>query len=354
MRILVVKMSSLGDIVQTWPALVWLKRRSDSVKVDWAVESEYASLVQAHPMIDQVFAVPFREWRRQGWIGGLLRGRIQEQWRSLTSQFCADHYDAVIDFQSLIKSALLCRVASGRSGRGHGWQASSCREPLAAAFYDSRHPGTHYLAQHAVLRYISLMAQVWQTLVPGSAGTGFHGSGVGLIDTGVPQLIEEADIDYGMQWQGLHTDMDHQAIVWLLHGSARTEKCWEESSWIAVGRRLSQFGYRCAVAWGTPEEQERARRMVSAIPNAWMPMERPTYATWMGLFSRSAMAIGVDSGLLYLAAAAQVPTLGLYLATSPEQAGVMGRAPHKNLARGVGVETVGDEALKLIRPGTVF
>jgi heptosyltransferase-1 len=358
MRFLVVKMSSLGDIIQTWPALSMAKQLVPALQVDWALESEYVDLMQAHPLVEQVIAVPFRTWRKKSWFSSIQRGELQASWRKLKADIAASEYDAVIDFQGLMKSAIVCRLAQGKPAIRHGWQASASREALAALFYDRRHKGLHYKAQHAVLRYMSLMADVLQDFQISASQLQIaidYGLDMkALADSHHPRsnLLEASDdvkraiIDH----QAARSDMSpaRAGVVWLLHGSARVEKCWDEASWIRFGRALSERGYRCAIAWGSIEEHQRARRMVEAIPHAWMPSSRPDYSTWMRLFARAQLAVGVDSGLLFLAAACQLPSLGLYVATSPDHVGVMAKTPHKNLEGALTADLVFEEALALL------
>jgi len=358
MRFLVVKMSSLGDIIQTWPALSMAKRLVPALQVDWALESEYVDLMQAHPLVEQVIAVPFRTLRKKSWFSSIQRGELQASWRKLKADIAASDYDAVIDFQGLMKSAIVCRLARGKPAIRHGWQASASREPLAALFYDRQHKGLHYKAQHAVLRYMSLMGEVLQDFQTSSLQ---HQIGIdygldikALTDSHDPisNLLEASDdlkraiIDH--QPEGWDMSPARTSVVWLLHGSARAEKCWDEALWIRLGQALSERGYRCAIAWGSVVEHQRARRMVEAIPHAWMPSSRPDYPTWMHLFVRAKLAVGVDSGLLFLAAACQLPTLGLYLATSPDHVGVMAKTPHKNLEGALTADRVFEEALALL------
>src|SRR3990172_10587674 len=147
-KILIVKISSLGDIVHNLPAVSDVRRQFPHVSIDWVVEEAYAPLVRLHPAVHRAIPVAIRRWRRR-LVTPVTWREIGQTWRALRSE----RYDAVVDTQGLVKSALLTAVASGRR---HGFDAASAREPIAARFYDVVHPVAR--SEHAVVRNRTLMA----------------------------------------------------------------------------------------------------------------------------------------------------------------------------------------------------
>ena len=140
--ILIVKTSSLGDVVHNFPALTDIRRAFPDAQVDWVVEEAYAPLVRLHPAVRHAIPVAIRRWRRR-----LLHAATWVQVRECRRALRRDVYDVVIDTQGLLKSALL---ASAARGRRHGFDRSSAREPAAARFYDCTHAVDRTL--HAVVR----------------------------------------------------------------------------------------------------------------------------------------------------------------------------------------------------------
>src|SRR5690606_34187458 len=131
MRVLVIKTSSLGDVIHTLPALTDAARALPGARFDWVAEENFAEIPAWHPAVDTVIPVALRRWRRaplKAWRSG--------EWRAMKQAIAASPADVVIDAQELIKSALLTRYASAPV---HGLDRASVREPFAARFYDSPH-----------------------------------------------------------------------------------------------------------------------------------------------------------------------------------------------------------------------
>src|SRR5713226_3707856 len=207
-RILIVKTSSLGDVVHNLPVASDIRRHFPDASIDWVVEELYAPLVALHAAVRRVIPVALRRWRRRP-LGRTTWKEIGE-FRRLSR---AERYDAVIDTQGLLKSALIARAAKGRH---HGFDAGSAREPLAARFYDV----THHVAraQHAVSRNRAL----------GAAALGYR---------------VEHPIDYGIV-VGESVTSPARPYAVLLHGSSRRDKLWSEAAWTELGRALAARGLR--------------------------------------------------------------------------------------------------------------
>jgi len=295
LRILLVKTSSLGDVVHNFPVASDLQRQFPDAVIDWVVEEAYVPLVSLHPAVRRVIPVALRRWRSHlfsfaTWrdIAGFRRAARTEQ------------YDVVIDTQGLLKSALIARAARGVH---HGFDASSAREAIATRFYDSAHAVRK--DQHAVLRNRQLAAAALR---------------YGL----------EADTAYGLSAHDRHSPGKGYCV--LLHGTSRADKCWPESAWIELGRALEVEGFDCVLPWGDATERARSDRIAASLKRARVP-ERMPLDVMAGLLAGSAAVVGVDTGLTHLAAALGVPVAAIFAGSDPALTGVFGAPLSRNLGQ---------------------
>ena len=291
LRILLVKTSSLGDVVHNFPVVSDVRRHFPDARIDWVVEEAYVPLVRLHPGVRRAVPVALRRWRKQPL--GRRTWRDIAEFRQLS---LAEQYDAIIDTQGLLKSALMSRAAHGRR---HGFDAASAREGLAARFYDI----THHVrrGQHAVLRNRLLAA----------ASLGYRLEGES--DYGLPQA-SVAGAKYGV----------------LLHGSSRPDKLWPIASWIALGRELERAGYECVLPWGDEAERQRSEAMAGQLTRARVPPRLPLDRV-AELLQGAAAVVGVDTGLVHLATALGRPVAAIFCGSHPELTGVFGSPAAVNL-----------------------
>ena len=292
--ILIVKTSSLGDVVHNLPVASDVRRHFPDASIDWVVEELYAPLVALHAAVRRVIPVALRRWRRRP-LGRATWKEIGE-FRRLSQ---AERYDAVIDTQGLLKSALIARAAKGRH---HGFDAGSAREPLAARFYDVTHPVAQ--SQHAVQRNRTLAA----------LALGYR--------------VEEP-ADYGLVVPGPIAHPARRYAV-LLHGSSRRDKLWGETAWVELGQGLAARGIACVLPWGNDEERRRSERVALDLVDAEVPPLEPLDRLAV-LLGAAAAVVGVDTGLTHLAAALGRPVAAIYCGTDPRLTGVYGSPRAKNL-----------------------
>lgn len=315
-RILIVKTSSLGDVVQNLPVASDIRRHFPDARIDWVVEEPYAPLVSLHPAVRRVITVALRRWRRRLLSGGTWK-EIGE-FRSLSQ---SEHYDAIIDTQGLIKSALIARAAKGTH---HGFDAGTAREPLAARFYDV----THHIgrSQHAVARNRALAA----------AALGYR---------------VEDPVEYGIV-APLPLTPPVRSYCVLLHITSRSEKLWSEAAWREVGRKLAARGLDCMLPWGSDEERRRSERIAEGLDHAHVPPFEPLDRL-AALLGGAAAVVGVDTGLTHLAAALGRPVVAIYCGTDPRLNGVYGARRAKNIG-GPSAHPAPEEALQALEAVGAF
>ncbi|MCK9283037.1 MAG: lipopolysaccharide heptosyltransferase I [Rhodocyclaceae bacterium] len=300
MRILLVKTSSLGDVVHNLPVVGDLHRHLPQARIDWVVEEAFADIPRLHPDVRNVIPVAVRHWRRN-----ILRRRTCQEIRKFRENLRAEAYDLVIDTQGLLKSALI--AAQSRlvvAGRRCGLDRASVREPIAACFYDNSYAVARDL--HAVERNRALAA----------AAAGY------TLDT---------PPDYGLSATPLMADwLPTRPYAVLLTATSRADKLWPEADWIALGRELAARGQLAVLPAGSREERERAQRIAGQIPHAIVapPLGITPLA---GLLAGAWRVIGVDTGLTHLAAALGRPCVALFCASEPGLTGVHAGSTAVNL-----------------------
>ncbi len=288
-EILFIKTSSLGDVIHHMPALTDARRRFPEARFSWVVEEAFAPLVRLHPAVDTVIAVASRRWRK-----ALLSPATWRDVAASLQRVRAHAYDAVVDTQGLLRSALIARAAHGRR---HGYDAGSIREPIAAPLYDVRHAVARDL--HAVVRNRML-----------------SGLALGYPVAGAP--------DYGLDRSRFATSGESYAV--LLHATARREKEWPEQNWIDLGATLARGGTRVVLPAGNASERARSERIAAQVPGARVPPLQPIDGV-ARLIAGASLAVGVDTGLMHLAAAFGIPLVAVFCGSEPGLTGPVGTGP---------------------------
>lgn len=285
MRVLVVKMSSLGDVVHCLPGLTDARQAMGSqITFDWVVEEAFAAIAARHPAVAEVLPIAWRRWRRD------LSGSLGEL-RAFIRALRARRYDLVLDAQGLAKSAMVTALARGADKAG--LSRRSAREGVASLFYRRRIEVPRQA--HAVDRIRLLFASALGYQLP----------------PGPP--------DYGIARK---ERLSGERRCLLLHGTTWASKHWPERFWCGLAQRATAAGYDVRLPWGDAAEQARAERIAAAAPATVLP--RQPLGALLDELAAAALVIGVDSGLSHLAAALDVPTLVLYGSTSSALTGCRG------------------------------
>ncbi|MEC5344777.1 lipopolysaccharide heptosyltransferase RfaC [Brenneria populi] len=292
MRVLIVKTSSMGDVLHTLPALTDAMRILPGVKFDWVVEEGFAQIPSWHPAVSRVIPVALRRWRKSWFSAQTRRERAL-----FKQQLRAYRYDAVIDAQGLIKSAaLVTRLARGKK---HGLDCKSAREPMASFFYNYRHHISRRL--HAVERVRALFAASLQYGKPADSG-----------DYAIaPRFLAQPPADA------------NQYLVFL-HATTRDEKHWPEARWRELIALLQSSGLRIKLPWGAEHEHQRALRLAQGFPHVEV-LPRLTLRQVAQVLAGAKAVVSVDTGLSHLAAALDRPNITLYGPTDPGLIGGYGK-----------------------------
>lgn len=307
MRILIIKTTSLGDVVHNLPVIADIKKHHPNALIDWVVEESFVDILNMHPEINQVIPVAVRRWRK-----ALFCRKTWHELATFKRQLQANTYDMVIDTQGLLKSALICYLS--RSANKCGYDKISAREPVASYFYHHRFSVS--LALHAVQRNRELVALALGYTI---------GSNV---------------LDYGIQSNSGLVDSNSlpERYIMALHGTSRDTKLWPMAQWISLGRTLESQGLSLVLPWGNQAELERAKHIASEIKLAVL-LPKLSIAALAKIIQGSQAIIGVDTGLAHLAAALNKPVIAIYTDTDPSLTGLYGA--NQRVCKNLGGRQVG-------------
>lgn len=278
-RILIVKTTSMGDVIHALPVLHDLKLHNPALLVDWMVEEPFADLVRANSEVNRIVPVNLRTWRKRG-----LR-HVLAQWKALRASLADVEYDAVIDLQGLLKSAVLACAARGpRMGPGFSY----AKESLAALFYSRR--GGWDPQAHAVERLRELAADLLTYRLIG------------------PPVF------YGLKPVKPIPAIPRGGEIWFLHATARAEKKWPVVHWRELSHRFADLGYQVKLPWGSDSEREQALAIAKNIEHVEV-LPHMNLAQLRDRLQHANLVIGVDTGITHLAAAHYLPMVALFFAT---------------------------------------
>jgi heptosyltransferase-1 len=307
MRILLVKTSSLGDVIHTLPAVTDAARSLPGIRFDWVVEEAFAEIPVWHPAVERAIPVALRRWRKQP-----FNRATRAEWKAFRATLDAASYDFVIDAQGLIKSAWLSVKARAHV---HGLDFRSARDSLASIAYTHRHAVPK--GRHGVRRVRELFAAALGYSLPEGATGEDDGAGradaatYGLDRARIPAVEGTVDMADGIP------------RLIFLHGTTWPTKHWPENYWCELARLATKAGWNVRLPWGSEEEHERAQRIAKKLDGVHVLPRLPLAGLAAELLAASA-CVAVDTGLGHLAAALDVPTLSLFGPTDPGLTGAWG------------------------------
>ncbi|MGV0034216.1 MAG: lipopolysaccharide heptosyltransferase I, partial [Candidatus Azotimanducaceae bacterium WSBS_2022_MAG_OTU7] len=270
MKVLLVKTSSLGDVIHALPAVTEALANHCDLQLDWVVEEKFRDIPASHKGIHEVIPVAIRRWRSD-WAGSW------PEIKALIRRLRSTHYDRVIDSQGLIKSGLISCLANGAT---HGYNRASIKEPLARFFYSRKHGVAQN--QHAIYRQKQLLA----------ASLDYPSKDV---------------IDYGLT-SGLTSDLTSATLknkkIMLLHGTTWPSKEWPESAWTRLANLIRADQFEVVVPAGNQQEAARATRILGGPTGL---LNQLSLADLMVEMRQCVGAVAVDTGLGHLAPALGVP-----------------------------------------------
>lgn len=300
MRLLIVKTSSMGDVVHAQPVVADILRWQPAAQIDWLVESPFAAIPQLNPGVRRVLPMAWRKWR-----GRLLQRATWQAMSALQADLRSARYELVLDLQGLLKSALWARRAGAPVG---GYDAASAREPLASRLYARRAAVPRNL--QAVQRCRHLAAALLGYEPPQDAP-----------DFG----LQCARLGRGEGDAGTAAWQPRAAHAVLIPNASRPEKHWPVDDWAALGRAMRSRGWQPVVLWGSPAEQELAERIAAQCDGQVPPFLK--VGEMAAVLARAEQVVGLDTGFTHLAAALGRPTVGIYCDHEPGLAGITGNGP---------------------------
>lgn len=298
MRVLIIKTSSMGDIIHTLPALTDAGKYYPYIQFDWVVEENFKEIPHWHPLVDRVIPVAIRRWRKS-----IFK---KNTWREIHI-FCQtvrqEKYDVIIDAQGLLKSAWIGTIAKGLSS---GLNFASARESFSSLFY--RKKIAIEKKQHAIHRVRQLFQKVLN----------------------YPLLTDIPD--YGLNRQQFIKEKMLKPYCVFLHGTTWTTKHWPEKYWKELAKKLTTAGYEIKLPWGTEKEKERAHYIAANSPQIDI-LPKLTLQEMASVLAGASFIVAVDTGLGHLAAALNVPTISLYGPTNPLLTGTLGASQQHLVAQ---------------------
>ena len=317
MKVCVIKTSSMGDVIHTLPALTDAQRAIPNLSIDWVVEENFAEIPRWHSAVNLIIPIALRRWRKSP-----FSIQTRNEWKNYRTLLQAENYDAVIDAQGLIKSALFAtRFAQGVK---HGYDRQSIREPLASFFYDKKY--TISYQQHAVERIRQLFAQ----------SLGYE----------LPQVQG----DYSIAHHFLHQTSEQNYVVFI-HSTTRADKHWEEAEWQKLIEKITALSdCKIHLPWGNEQEKARAERLAQVHSNV-LVLPKLTLTELAKQIANAKAVVSVDTGLAHLTAALDKPNITLYGATEPKLIGCYGENQYylsANSMKEISAEQVFSELLPFI------
>lgn len=301
MQILIIRLSSIGDVVHALPAVGALRDRYPGCRISWLVEDQAADLLRGYQGIDRVIAV--RKWRLLGDIRSLRFGQALSVAQELLHELRQDHYDLVIDFQGLLKSGVLACLARGKRRLGY----ANAREG-SHLFYSERAPAPAF-HDHAIARHMALLQVLGISDVPVSFAFYFGPDITARVDA----ICYQEAIDSG------------RPAVCFNPATTWPTKLWEQDKAARLCALLHEQCGAQVLLVGAAGDQARLEQIRSlAGPGARNLAGRLSLRELACQVSRSDLMISMDSGPMHIACAVGTPVVALFGPTAPWRTGPFG------------------------------
>lgn len=285
MRVLLVKLSSMGDIIHTLPAITDAFASIPGISFTWVVEEGFQEIAQWHPAVTKVISIA-------------LRKRKYKQIFAAIKDIRSEHYDLVIDAQGLIKSAVVARLSRATSRAGY--DKNSSREAPASMLYNKKIAVA--TDEHAILRMRQLFAQA----------LGYN--------------IDPEKITYGILWNKLIASQNNtRPYLVFLHGTTWDSKHWNDRYWVELANLVSSHGFDVQVTWATDQQKQRAQMLADLCKNVTM-LPHLTINQAANVLYNSRGVVAVDTGFAHLAAALEKPMVAIYGSTDITKSGTSGNS----------------------------
>jgi heptosyltransferase-1 len=284
--VLVVRPSSLGDVVHALALAADISQAQPATAIDWVAEEGFADLPRMHADVRHVIPVALRRWR-----AALNRAATWREFAAFRQALRSERYTVVLDLQEQLKGAMIARIARGTR---HGLHRSAVREPVATLLHDVHHRidrDIHFITKCRALAAAALGYTVegpprwhWRLPPPSAA-------------------------------------LPPRPFAVLITASSRASKLWPEEHWRELAGRLTTSGFDVLLPWGTAGEEQRCARIAAAIPGATL-LPRQSLPALAAVLARADYVVGVDTGLTHLAAALRTLTVAIFTDTDARLAGV--------------------------------
>ncbi len=282
-KILIIKSSSMGDVIHALPVAFDIKQAQPDAEVHWVVEESFADIPDLSPFVDRKILTAFRRWRKHP-----LARQTRSEFSDLKRLLRHEKYDCVIDIQGLMRSAMVARLSGAESW---GYSKDTIREPLASRFYTHTLPVAESL--RPVRRYRTMVSRV----------LGYD--------------IDPENPRYGLKVKPTPPTGVFGPYAALAVNTSRAEKLWPQSRWIDVVRELRKEGLQSVLFWGNDDERRRVEEIACGVEDAVI-MPRSSLKALAQTIAGACCLAGVDTGLTHLGAALGVPSVGIIVGTSAE------------------------------------
>ena len=295
MRVLIIKTSSLGDIIHTLPALTDAQHHIPDISFDWVIEPAFAEIPRFHKAVKNIIPINLRYWRKNI-LGDFTT--IKTEFLNFYHQLRTEKYDYIIDCQGLMKSGFITFLARGNIKSGY--DKHSAWEPLACLSYNDKHAISPH--HHAITRIRELFSKIFSYS---------------------PNPL----VNYGIALKKIiNINLHYKNYIIFLHGTTRDNKCWPEEHWAVLITLIKHHNpdITLLLPWGNQTEKSRAEKLALNQPHVTV-LPKLSLTELAQLLLHARVTIAVDTGLGHLAAALNSPTISLYGPTDPKLIGTVGQ-----------------------------